>query len=259
MTEIRKVVEPYDPDLYDLIHRGYADDVGFYRNACRGTKKILELGCGCGRITMELAREGLLVVGLDNHPGMLKLLETRRRTLPGGQNSLQLIDADMSDFVLSERFDRIIIPFNGLFCLLDEQAVHRCFSRILDHLTDEGRLIFDVYRVDPDDDLQQDRHGEFEFLTQVVNENGLIEVFERYIVDPAQQRIDAEYLYKIVTRNDDIEEVVCRIPQRYLLLQDIERLLAEAGLRTLDIKGGYHGEPPDEDHPIIVVEAGKRT
>jgi len=259
MTDTRKLVEPYDPDLYDLIHRGNAGDVNFYHDACRGANSVLELGCGCGRIALELAREGLFVLGLDNHPGMLRLLEARRQELPNGQHNLRLIEADMVDFVLAERFDRIIIPFNGLFCLLDEQAVHRCLSRVLHHLTDEGRLIFDVYRVDPDDDMQQGQSSEFELLTQVIHKERLIEVFERHVVYPAQQHIDAEYLYKIATSDDDIEEVVCRIPQRYLFLRDIERHLTEAGLRTRDIKGGYNGEPPDEDSQIIVIEAQKRA
>jgi SAM-dependent methyltransferase len=259
MTETRKLVEPYDPDLYDLIHRGNADDVNFYRDACRGANNVLELGCGVGRIALELAQEGLFVLGLDNHPGMLRILEARRKKLPNGQHNLRLIEADMADFDLSERFDRIIIPFNGLFCLLDEQAVHRCFSRVLHHLTDEGRLIFDVYRVDPEDDMQQGQSNAFKFLTQVSHRERLIEVFERYRVYPAQQRVDAEYLYKIATGDDDIEEVVCRIPQRYLFLRDIERHLTEAGLRTRDIKGGYNGEPPDEDSQIIVIEAQKRA
>jgi SAM-dependent methyltransferase len=255
----RNLVEPYDPELYDLIHRGYAHDVDFYRNACRGADNVLELGCGSGRIALELAREGLFVVGLDNHPGMLDRLEKRRQTLTFGGDKLKLIHADMADFALNERFDRIIIPFNGLFCLLDDHTVLSCLARVLSHLTDDGRLIFDVYRVDPDDDMQGNQSDEFEFLTQVVDKDRRIEVFERCVVDAAQQRIDAEYLYKIETRDDSMKEVVCRIPQHYLFAEDIERLLSEAGLSATDIRGGYGDELPNENNPIIVIEAEKQS
>jgi SAM-dependent methyltransferase len=259
MTENRKLVTPYDPELYDLIHRGYANDVDFYRTVCRDAEKTLELGCGSGRIALKLAQDGLFVVGLDNHPGMLNLLEKRRQALTHGRNNLKLIEADMADFALNERFDRIIIPFNGLFCLLDDPAVLSCFSRILSHLKESGRLIFDVYRIDPDDDIQGNRHDEFELLTQVVDKGRHIEVFERYAVDPARQRIDAEYLYKIETDADDFNEVVCQIPQHYLFIKDIERLLSQAGLRAIDIKGGYDDEPPNDNSPIFVIEAEKQA
>ncbi len=257
MTENRKLVEPYDPYLYDLIHRGYADDVNFYRRACRDTSKVLELGCGSGRIALELAREGFAVIGLDNHRGMLKLLETHRLKLTDGRGNIKLIAADMTDFKLNKRFDRIIIPFNSLFCLQSDRAVIRCFSRVASHLTDHGRLVFDVYRVDPDDDLQESLSDQFEWLTEVVDQDRHIAVFERHLVDASQQRIDAEYLYQINTGNTDMEEVVCRIPHRYLFAQEIEQLLAQAGLKTRDIKGGFRDEPVDEDCQILVIEAEK--
>jgi hypothetical protein len=120
-------------------------------------------------------------------------------------------------------------------------------------------LIFDVYRVDPDDDMQASQSGEFEFLTQVIDKDRHFEVFERCAVDPAQQHIDAEYLYKSKTGDDVTEEVVCRIPQHYLFIEDITRLLSQAGLRTRDIKGGYGDEPPNENNPILVIEAEKQV
>jgi ubiquinone/menaquinone biosynthesis C-methylase UbiE len=60
------------PEEYDLEHLGDSDDIDFYVSLARKLKprRILELGCGTGRITLPLAEEGARlgfeVVGLDS-------------------------------------------------------------------------------------------------------------------------------------------------------------------------------------------------
>ena len=80
------------PEQYDREHFGEDEDIGFYQSLCRrlAPKKILELGCGTGRITLPLAEIGFEVVRLDNQPEMLRKAEERRlrsqpkvRTRPG--------------------------------------------------------------------------------------------------------------------------------------------------------------------------------
>lgn len=69
------------PWSYDLIADVYAtdmgrsmpfDDVGWYaRVAAEHAGRVLELGCGTGRITIELAARGLDVIGVDRSLPML--------------------------------------------------------------------------------------------------------------------------------------------------------------------------------------------
>ena len=66
--------DPYAaiPDLYDLEHATYDDDLDFYRNLAQSVDQpILELGCGSGRIVVPLAELGHDVTGLDSSPPML--------------------------------------------------------------------------------------------------------------------------------------------------------------------------------------------
>jgi SAM-dependent methyltransferase len=53
---------------------GDDEDVGFYLSLSRklAPRKVLELGCGTGRITLPLAQLGFDVVGLDNQSEMLQ-------------------------------------------------------------------------------------------------------------------------------------------------------------------------------------------
>src|SRR4030095_7404926 len=73
----------HDPPWpYDLIAQVYAtdmgrsmpfDDVGFYRGLCRGARgRVLELGCGTGRILLDLIASGVDAIGVDRSLPMLK-------------------------------------------------------------------------------------------------------------------------------------------------------------------------------------------
>lgn len=62
----------FRPDLYQALHTGNDGDVAFYLSRC-ANKNTLELGCGAGRISIELAKTGVQVVGLDEQQGMIEI------------------------------------------------------------------------------------------------------------------------------------------------------------------------------------------
>ena len=62
--------------------------------AVAGARRVLDLGCGSGRLTVALAREGAAVTGLDTSRERLE--QARRRTGEGGVE-LELVEANMDD------------------------------------------------------------------------------------------------------------------------------------------------------------------
>lgn len=63
-------------------------------------ERVLDLGCGTGHLTAELAARGAKVVGLDNDPAMI---ERARRAYP----ALQFVLGDASGFRFAEPFDAV--------------------------------------------------------------------------------------------------------------------------------------------------------
>ncbi len=63
-------------------------------------ERILDLGCGTGHLTAQIAAAGAQVVGIDNDPGMIALA---RQHYP----SLRFEVADGSSFRLGETFDAV--------------------------------------------------------------------------------------------------------------------------------------------------------
>jgi len=68
---------------------------------------VLDAGCGTGRVAIELARRGVMVVGVDLDPD---LLERARRRAP----DLAWVMADLAEVDLRREFDVVVMAGNVL-------------------------------------------------------------------------------------------------------------------------------------------------
>ncbi|HET9092787.1 MAG TPA: class I SAM-dependent methyltransferase [Acidimicrobiales bacterium] len=77
-------------------------------------ESVLDAGCGTGRVALELARRGVLVVGVDRDPSMLAVAEERaarlREELPGVRVSF--VAANLVGLDLAMSFDVVVMAGN---------------------------------------------------------------------------------------------------------------------------------------------------
>jgi SAM-dependent methyltransferase len=240
----------YDADLFAAVHRGNEGDVRFYQDFCADSGRVLELGCGLGRVLRELQAPGRRLVGLDREPSYL---ERARRVAPRAE----CIIGDMRDFDLGESFDRIVAPFSSLYSALTEEDLIRCFARVRDHLAPGGRFAFDVWTADafhfegsdgddPEDAVDDDNEPVARFELDGVDWT----VYERSRCDRSLHRIDATYLH--VSREAFVEAT---LPHRYFTSDELPGLLARGGLRLESLFGGFDTRPFDEDADSLVAIA----
>lgn len=128
-----------------------AGDIDFYVDyavafGSSKEKPVLELACGTGRITWELARYGVDVLGLDYSDTMLRIAEEKRAALPEEtQKHVSFIHGNMADFDLGSEFPLVIIPCRSFQCLLTVEEQMNCLKSVYNHLEDGGRLILNVF------------------------------------------------------------------------------------------------------------------
>src|SRR5437016_5447581 len=71
----------------------------------RGGTRVLDAGCGTGRVAIELARRGFQVTGVDIDPTML---DSARRKAP----ELRFLLRDLATLDLREHFDAVVLAGN---------------------------------------------------------------------------------------------------------------------------------------------------
>lgn len=149
-----------DADLYDAYGLGVPGDVEFYvQEARRAGSPVLEIGCGTGRITLPVAQAGIEVTGIDISPAMLDVARKKLGALaPETRSRVKLVEADMREFSLADRFRLIMAPYRAFLALLTVDDQKRALGRFRDHLAEGGRLILNFF--DPRVDLLASRSGE---------------------------------------------------------------------------------------------------
>ncbi|MEI9953040.1 MAG: class I SAM-dependent methyltransferase [Pseudomonadota bacterium] len=215
-------------ELYALTHRGNPGDIAFYGDVCRGVKSVLELGSGSGRLLTALAGAKRQLVGLELDPELLELAKRNLRALPlAKRQSVRVLHADMRDFELAQRFGRVLLPYNALYCLLSKRAALSCFRAAHRALEPGGKLALDVWNAEPF------QHGPARTgaddpapIVSLRHAGRTWDVFERSRVRRAQQRLDVSYTY--VPREGGGRYQI-PIAQRYFLSAEIAELLQRAG------------------------------
>jgi SAM-dependent methyltransferase len=126
---------------------GDEGDIGFYLSLSRtlAPRKVLELGCGTGRITLPLAQIGFDVVGLDNQPEMLHKAEERRlQSSSEIRKRLVFIEGDMRTWPAYSDFDLILIPCSSISHVLNLEDQLALWKTCHDNLRPGGRFLVEI-------------------------------------------------------------------------------------------------------------------
>lgn len=232
----------YDAIMSDIEHDDWAEFVLSYL-ASEGLpqpKQMLDLACGTGLSSRPFAERGIEVTGLD---GSAEMLARARLRLPGAA----LVQSDLRDFTLTERFPLITCLFDSLNNLTTDTDMLAALSRARSHLEPGGVFAFDVNTPQGVREL-----WDGDVLEGVAPLSGGGEVYYRW-----QHRFEAGSGLGVVQAH-------CRVGEQSFTETHRERgydeamlrpLLREAGFGRVEVLEYPDYAPPEADAPRIWVFA----
>ena len=247
----------YDvPDLYDAQYRTYREDLAFYRRLVEDHGgPVLELGCGTGRVTVELARTGAQVDAIDVSSRMLERARDRVRAANVGdlvtcyQADMRSLDASVN---AAPGYRLALAPFNTLMHAYAVEDQDRTLSGAFERLAPGGRFACDVY---------VPRFGAMGVLrAEPMWQRALGDDVDLMLIqdhDPAGQRLVSTYLVDRTDAEGVVRRQRVRLTQRYYTRFELERALRQAGFERVRIFGSFERAPFREDSDVMVAVGRK--
>lgn len=135
----------YDRLMGDVDYAAWADSIEarFQKFAPGRVHSLLDLACGTGSVTVEMARRGYDMIGIDLSEDMLA---AARAKCDGERfaHKVLLIRQDMAEFELYGTVDAIVCCLDSLNYLPSVSALRRTFEHAHNYLEPDGLFLFDM-------------------------------------------------------------------------------------------------------------------
>ena len=231
----------YDELTSDVDYAAWADfiEACFDKYMEKRPAIVLDLACGTGRMTYELALRGYDMIGSDASEEMLSIAAKRCESQGSGKKAL-LLRQDMRDFELYGSVGAIVSTLDSVNYLTEPGALAECFYSVKSYLDPGGLFIFDVNTPYKFANVYADNSYILETKDEDVYcgwqnffnpKNGMCDFY----ISIFKRESDGRY-----TRTDECQR------ERMFTQRKLKSELSRAGLELLDIVSDFDFSAPDE-------------
>lgn len=211
-------------------------------------KRVLDIACGTGELSLRLASHGYDVTGVDLSGDMLMIAQEKA----SAQNAkIQLFQQDMSRLDSLGEYDIITIFCDSLNYLEEEKDVENTFKSVYSHLKQDGLFLFDV-------------HSIFKMTQIFMNQTFTVTDEEvSYIWDcfPGEEPNSVEHELTFFVKDDDTlqyERVEELHKQRTYPILTLKDWLTNIGFDVLTVTADFTEQPPSDQSERIFFACKKK-
>jgi ubiquinone/menaquinone biosynthesis C-methylase UbiE len=232
-------------------------DVAFWQRVAAGAAgRVLELGCGTGRVSIPLVRSGVDLVGVDRSQPMLTRARRRSHTSRasvGAAGSLTMVRGDIRDLPFRQGcFAMVLAPYGVLQSLTRERDLAAALSSVARVLPRGGTFGIDLV---PDVPNWREYRNKVQLRGRAVG-GAHLTLVESVRQDRRRSLTTFEQQYferrgrRTTTHRFELTFRTLSIPQ-------MARRLERAGFSVETVLGDYRGRPWDERADVWIILAKK--
>ena len=233
---------------HDVECASYTADLPLWRELAEAVGgPVLDLGCGSGRVALDLAGRGHAVTAVDSDATLVAALSRRARD--SGMR-VRCAVGDARSLALGETFALAIAPMQVVQLLGGEQGRRAALARVRDHLRAGGAFaaaLADPFEgVAPEDSLPP--------LPDVREEDGWVLSSRPVAVRSEPGAVAVDRLRQAVSPAGELAETLVTVRLDALGADELEAEARQAGYRP----AGRRRVPETEDHvgsTVVVLEA----
>ena len=247
-------------DLVRLHHEDYREDIPFWIAKTKEYNFVLELGCGYGRVSLPLLEAGRKVVGLDYDWHALRYLKSKIRLYDLDlQQRIHLVQADMHNFFMGEKFDSIIFPCNT-YSSISSEGRRQLLENLAGMLNSGGLFIVSMPNPEQMNVLRKsliesDQNSEPEIETTFTHPEIKYPVQVSSLVSLSDAGIHWEWIYDLLKHDGNVERHRRTHPYFMSSLTTYTQELQDAGFNIGACLGDFDESEFNQDSPHLILVA----
>lgn len=247
MEAYTSFAEVYDQFMDNVPYREWADFLQeILQKEGINDGLVLDLGCGTGSMTEELAGRGYDMIGVDNSEDMLEIAMEKRQE--SGHDILYLLQ-DMQEFELYGTVRAVVSVCDSVNYVTEKEELEQVFRLVNNYLDPGGIFIFDFNTEYKYREVLGDR-------TIAENREYSSFIWDNYYYEEEHMN---EYELTLFIQQTDQKELYHKYQethfQRAYTLEEIRELLEKSGLRFVAAYEDYTKEAPGKGSERICVVA----
>ncbi|HNR44743.1 MAG TPA: class I SAM-dependent methyltransferase [Methanofastidiosum sp.] len=235
--------ETYETEVYT---KGTMGEIDFIEKEIKKdkSKKIIDIGCGTGRHSIELARRGYTVTGIDLSECMLEMAKQKAKE---AKVKVEFIKADARYLKFEKEFDLALIICEGGFSLMEtDEMNYMVLQSASRSLKQKGKLILNTL------------NGLFPLFHSVkdfINSNSFDGKSQENTFDLMTFR--DKHIIEITDDDGNTKKIKC--DERYYVPSEITWLLKSLGFEKVGICGCKLGafsrddKLTTEDYEMLII------
>ncbi|RPI17629.1 MAG: class I SAM-dependent methyltransferase [Ignavibacteriae bacterium] len=203
--------------------------------------KILDLACGHGRITIELAKRGFNMTGLDLTKYFLNIAQTDAEI--EGLN-ISWVNSDMRKIPFENEFDAVINMFSAFGYLENDEEDEKVIKEVYKSLKPKGKFL-----IETNNSLRIIKNYSFESKQDI--EGGYVVTKRTFDYLRNRHRED----YKIYMNDELFREY--SIEFRFYMITELKSMLERNGFNVIKVYGNFDFQELTFDSPRNIILAEK--